>query len=55
VDDATVADLRTRLSDEHLVELTYWVALENTRSRINAAMGLTGQGFRDTCELQPAR
>jgi alkylhydroperoxidase family enzyme len=55
VDDATVADLRTRLSDEQLVELTYWVALENTRSRINAAMGLTGQGFRDTCELQPAR
>ena len=55
VSDEMVADLRTRLTDEQLVELTYWVALENSRSRINAAMGLTGQGFRDTCELQPAR
>jgi alkylhydroperoxidase family enzyme len=55
VDDDMVADLRRRLSDEQLVELTAWVALENQRSRTNAAMGLTGQGFRDTCELQEAR
>lgn len=28
---------------------------EDSRSRSNAAMGLTGQGFRDTCELQAVR
>jgi alkylhydroperoxidase family enzyme len=55
VDDAMVADLRTFLSDEQLVELTYWVALENQRSRVNAAMGLKGQGFKDSCDLQSVR
>ena len=53
VTDAMVAGLRAHLSDEQLVELTALVALENERSRTNAALGLTSQGFKDTCELEP--
>ena len=30
------------------------VAIENTRSRFNAALGLTSQGFRDRCEIPTA-
>ena len=37
-----------------LVELTAIVAVENLRSRINAALGLTAQGFRDQCEIPAA-
>ena len=51
VDDAMVAGLRRWLDDAQLVELTALVAQENARSRTNAAMGLTGQGFRDQCDL----
>jgi hypothetical protein len=29
--------------------------VENLRSRINAALGLTAQGFTDRCEIQAAR
>jgi hypothetical protein len=29
-------------------------SLENYRSRINAALGLTSQGFKEYCELRPA-
>ena len=54
VTDAMVAGLRGRLDDAALVELTMMVAVENTRSRFNAALGLTSQGFRDRCEI-PAR
>lgn len=43
--------LREHLDDAALVELTAMVAVENLRSRTNAALGLTGQGFRDTCEV----
>jgi hypothetical protein len=28
--------------------------LENYRSRTNAALGLTSQGFKELCELRPA-
>jgi hypothetical protein len=28
--------------------------VENLRSRINAALGLTSQGFKDSCELGDA-
>jgi hypothetical protein len=33
------------------------VAVENTRSRFNSALGLTSQGFKDRCEIPdvPAR
>jgi len=54
VTDEMVEALRTDLSDEQLVELTALVALENQRSRVNAALGLTSQGFKEHCELRPA-
>ena len=51
VTDEEVASLRGALGDEALVELTMMVAVENQRSRFNAAAGLTSQGFSDVCEL----
>jgi hypothetical protein len=33
------------------VELTAIVAVENLRSRMNSALGLTAQGFKDRCEI----
>lgn len=54
VTDEMVASLRAELSDEQVVELTALVSLENQRSRTNAALGLTSQGFKDQCELRPA-
>lgn len=51
VTDDMVADLRTRFSDTEVIELTAMIALENQRSRINTALGLTSQGFRDHCDL----
>lgn len=54
VTDEMVAALREHLGEERLVELTMLVAVENTRSRFNAALGLTSQGFRDRCEIPAA-
>jgi AhpD family alkylhydroperoxidase len=54
VTDEMVESLRQDLDDEQLVELTALVALENQRSRTNAALGLTSQGFKAYCELSPA-
>jgi len=51
VTDEMVADLRRALDDAQLVELTMMVAVENVRSRFNAALGLTSQGFKDRCEI----
>ncbi len=51
VTDELVERLREHLDDAALVELTAMVAVENLRSRTNAALGLTSQGFRDTCEI----
>jgi AhpD family alkylhydroperoxidase len=51
VDDALVEALRSELSEAQLVELTMMIAVENQRSRFNAALGLTSQGFRDRCEV----
>ena len=45
VTDELVAELRTVFSDEQLVELTAFVALENQRSRFNHGLGITAQGF----------
>jgi alkylhydroperoxidase family enzyme len=53
VTDEQVAALRDRLTDAQLVELTFLIALENQRSRVNLAMGLTSQGFRELCEYRP--
>ena len=51
VTDEMVERLRGHLSEAQLVELTAIVAVENLRSRINAALGLTAQGFKDRCEI----
>lgn len=51
VTDELSAALREHLSDKQLVELTMMIAIENMRSRFNAAAGLTGQGFKDRCEI----
>jgi alkylhydroperoxidase family enzyme len=51
VTDEMVARLREHLSEAQFVELTAMVAVENLRSRINAAFGLTAQGFKDRCSL----
>jgi len=51
VTDEMVQRLTGHLSQPQLVELTAIVAVENLRSRINAALGLTAQGFKDRCEI----
>jgi alkylhydroperoxidase family enzyme len=51
VTDQMVERLSGHLSATQLVELTAIVAVENLRSRINAALGLTAQGFKDRCEV----
>jgi AhpD family alkylhydroperoxidase len=53
VTDEMVERLRAQLSNAELVELTAIVAVENLRSRINSALGLTAQGFKDRCEIPP--
>ncbi len=49
--DDIVAELRTRLDDAELVELTMMISVENSRSRFNSALGLNSQGFRNRCEI----
>jgi alkylhydroperoxidase family enzyme len=55
VTDEQTERLRADLTDEQLVELTAVISLENYRSRTNAALGLTSQGFKETCELRPVQ
>lgn len=54
VTDEMIDALREHLSERQMVELTMLVAVENMRSRFNAAVGLSGQGFRDRCEIAPS-
>jgi alkylhydroperoxidase family enzyme len=54
VTDELSARLLEELGEPAFVELTAIVAVENLRSRVNSAFGLTGQGFSDRCEI-PAR
>lgn len=55
VTDELSARLAELLGEDGLVELTYWIALENMRSRFNSALGLASQGFSTTaCEIVPA-
>jgi hypothetical protein len=49
-----VERLGRHLSEAELVELPAIIAVENLRSRMNAALGLTAQGLRDRCEPQAA-
>ena len=51
VTDELVDRLRQNLSPAQLSELTYLIGVENQRSRVNAAMGLTSQGFKETCSI----
>lgn len=51
VTDELSTRLRERLGTSALVELTMMVAVENERSRFNAAAGLSSQGFSEVCEL----
>ena len=52
VTDELAEQLRETLGNAAFVELTTMVALENERSRMNSALGLTSQGFKDRCELR---
>lgn len=45
VTDELVAELDQRLGHAGVVELTYLIALENSRARGNHALGITEQGF----------
>jgi AhpD family alkylhydroperoxidase len=51
VSDEMVQRLRADLGNKAVVELTMMIALENSRSRFNSALGLRSQGFRERCEL----
>ncbi|MFC5799950.1 carboxymuconolactone decarboxylase family protein [Streptomyces formicae] len=51
VTDELAERLLGTLGEAAYVELTAIVAVENLRSRINSALGLTSQGFKDHCEL----
>ncbi|MCK1796502.1 carboxymuconolactone decarboxylase family protein [Streptomyces sp. XM4193] len=53
VTDAMAQSLVAQLGERAFVELTALVAVENMRSRTNAALGLVGQGFSDRCEIPP--
>jgi alkylhydroperoxidase family enzyme len=53
IDDDLVKRLHANFSDEQIVELACWVALENYRSRINAGLGLESQGYSAKCDLAP--
>ncbi|QKW10249.1 carboxymuconolactone decarboxylase family protein [Streptomyces sp. NA04227] len=54
VDDELADRLRTRLGEAAFVDLTAVVAVENMRSRLNLALGLVSQGFKETCDLRDA-
>jgi AhpD family alkylhydroperoxidase len=53
VTDEQVADLRARFGDSGVIELTYQIATENMRARMNTALGITEQGFNsgDACRV----
>ena len=54
VTDEMVAELRKHLSDEQVVELTAYIALENTRARMNTALGVEPQGYSTGACAVPA-
>lgn len=51
VADEPAGRLLAALGEAAYVELTAMVAVENLRSRMNSALGLTSQGFKDHCEV----
>jgi len=56
VTDEQVAELRAEFGDEGVVELTYQIALENSRARMFSALDIRDQGFSsgDACRLPDA-
>ena len=52
VGDEQAERLLATLGEAAFVELTAIVAVENLRSRMNSALGLTSQGFKDHCEIE---
>ncbi|GLZ33953.1 transposase [Lentzea sp. NBRC 105346] len=53
VTDDLIHQLETGLGRKKLVELTYLIALENSRARFNTAFGITDQGFLTACAVAP--
>jgi alkylhydroperoxidase family enzyme len=51
IGDMLAERLRRAFGPDVLVELAGYIALENQRSRFNAALGLKSQGFSDRCEI----
>ena len=52
VTDEQVSDLERRFGPAGAVELTYQIALENMRARMNSALGIYDQGFStDACRV----
>jgi alkylhydroperoxidase family enzyme len=54
VSEDLVRRLHEQFSDAEIVELAGFVALENSRSRFNAGLGLHSQGFSDNCKVPQA-
>jgi alkylhydroperoxidase family enzyme len=53
ISDEVAARLQAAFTPAEIVELAGWIALENLRSRTNAALGLRSQGFSAACEVVP--
>lgn len=53
VTDEQVRDLRSRFGAAGVIELTYQIGVENMRSRMYCALGITEQGFSsgDACRV----
>jgi AhpD family alkylhydroperoxidase len=53
VTDEQVAELVETFGEKGVVELTYQIALENMRARMNSALGMSEQGFSsgDACRV----
>ena len=53
VTDEQVAELEREFGRDGVLELTYQIALENSRARMNSALGIADQGFTsgDACRV----
>lgn len=52
VTDEQVTELERLLGRAGVVELTYLIALENSRGRFNSALGIADQGFTASCAVR---
>ena len=53
VTDLMVAELRDRLGEAAMVELTAYIALANMNARGNVALGIESEGYAASCDLKP--